>query len=309
MIRPAPLKPGAKLAVVSPASAPKQERLNRGIEYLKNRGYEIVESPNLRGKNKYLSGQSADQVSDLHWAFENPDVDMIICSRGGYGTPRYLDDLDYELITDNPKWFVGYSDITALQNALAVETGLVTVTGPMVAVEMAQEEGIDPYTESCFWKLITEPMTGQILKNPDDIVPKVHIGGEGEGPIVGGCLSLFDNLMGTPYFPNVSGGILILEDIGENVQHIDRMLSQFKMAGFFHGENRINGLLLGQFIDAWEKADEDDFSLDELIQDIIGEVSFPVISNVAYGHGMRKMSFPLGAEASLDGDSVTLTLK
>ena len=190
-----------------------------------------------------------------------------------------------------------------------ISTAALVISLAFLTPVSAQEEGIDPYTESCFWKLITEPMTGQILKNPDDIVPKVHIGGEGEGPIVGGCLSLFDNLMGTPYFPNVSGGILILEDIGENVQHIDRMLSQFKMAGFFHGENRINGLLLGQFIDAWEKADEDDFSLDELIQDIIGEVSFPVISNVAYGHGMRKMSFPLGAEASLDGDSVTLTLK
>lgn len=309
MITPAPLKPGATIAVVSPASAPKPERLNRGLDYLKAKGFKIVESPNLRGKNKYLSGKSSDQVSDLHWAFENREVDMIMCSRGGYGTPRYLDDLDYELITRNPKWFVGYSDITALQNALGVETGLVTVTGPMVAVEMAQEEGIDPYTETCFWKLITEPLPGQVLKNPEDIQPKIHNGGQGEGPIVGGCLSLFDNLMGTPYFPDVSGGILILEDIGENVQHIDRMLSQFKMAGFFHGEDRINGLLLGQFIDAWEKADEDDFTLEELIRDILGEVEFPIISNVAYGHGMRKMSFPLGAEASLNGDKAELILK
>ena len=309
MIIPEPLKPGATLAVVSPASAPKAEKLNRGLKYLESKGYSIIESPNLRGKNKYLSGQSADQVSDLHWAFENEDVDMIICSRGGYGTPRYLDDLDYELITSNPKWFVGYSDITALQNALGVETGLVTVTGPMVAVEMAQEEGIDPFTEECFWKLLTEPVSGQVLQNPDDIAPKIHAGGSGEGPIVGGCLSLFDNLMGTPYFPDVTGGILILEDIGENVQHIDRMLSQFKMAGFFHGEDRINGLMLGQFIDAWENADEDDFTLDELIRDIIGEVDFPVISNVAYGHGMRKMSFPLGAEASLNGETGALTLK
>lgn len=309
MIKPTPLKQGATIAVISPASAPRKERLERGIEYLKAKGYQIKESPNLRGKNKYLSGQSSDQVSDLHWAFADDEVDMIICSRGGYGTPRYLDDLDYELITQNPKLFVGYSDITALQNALGVETGLVTITGPMVAVEMAEENGIDPYTEEMFWRLITEPMSGQVLQNPDDIKPKIHHGGSGEGPIVGGCLSLFDNLMGTPYFPDVAGGILILEDIGENVQHIDRMLSQFKMAGFFHGEHRINGLLLGQFIDAWEKADEDDFTLDELIQDIIGEVDFPVISNVAYGHGMRKMSFPLGAEAVLDGEKATLTLK
>ena len=309
MIIPDPLKPGARIAVVSPASAPKVERLNRGIAYLETKGYEVIESPNLRGKNKYLSGQSSEQISDLHWAFGNKEVDMIICSRGGFGTPRYLDDLDYELITRHPKWLVGYSDITALQNALAVETGLVTISGPMVAVEMAEENRIDPFTEKGFWDLITEPISGQVLTNPDDIKARVHSRGKGTGPIVGGCLSLFNNLMGTPYFPNVSGGILILEDIGENVQHIDRMLSQFKMAGFFQGDERINGLMLGQFIDAWEKADEDDFTLDELIRDIIGDVEFPIISNVAYGHNMRKLSIPLGAEAVLDGERATLTLK
>jgi muramoyltetrapeptide carboxypeptidase len=309
MIIPEPLKSGATIAVLSPASAPEVERLSRGIGYLKAQGYQVIESQNLRGKNKYLSGQSTDQLADLHWAFQNDDVDMIICSRGGYGTPRYLDDLDYELIAHHPKWLVGYSDITALQNALGVEVGLVTVTGPMVAVEMAEKEGIDPFTEDSFWRLVTEPLSGQILRNPDDIKTKIHSTGRGEGPLVGGCLSLFNHLMGTPYFPDVSGGILILEDIGENVQRIDRMLSQFKMAGFFHGDQRINGLMLGQFKDAWDKAEPDDFTLDELLADIIGEANFPIISNVAYGHGMRKLSFPLGVQAVLDGDRATLTIK
>jgi len=309
MIIPDPIKPGATIAVISPSSAPKPEKLKRGLDYLKSKGFKIKEGPNLWGKNKYLSGHGPEQLSDLHGAFADPDVDMIICSRGGYGTPRYLDDLDYELITQNPKLFVGYSDITALQNALGIETGLITVSGAMVAVEMADEDGIDPYTESTFWKLVMEPMSGQVLQNPDDIPVKILSSGTGEGPIVGGCLSLFNNLMGTPYFPDVSGGIMILEDIGENVQHLDRMLSQFKMAGFFHGENRINGLMLGQFIDTWEKADEDDFDLDELVRDIIGDVDYPIISNVAYGHNMRKMPIPLGAEAILEGETGSLTLK
>jgi len=99
-----------------------------------------------------------------------------------------------------------------------------------------------------------------------------------------------------------------MEDTGENVQHIDRMLSQFKMAGFFHGEDRIHGLMLGQFIDAWEKADEDDFQLQELVRDIIGDVDFPILSNVAYGHETRKMSLPLGANAILDAGTESLTL-
>ncbi|NQV15997.1 LD-carboxypeptidase [bacterium] len=308
MIIPEPLKPGATIAVISPASAPKPEKLKTGIAYLKQKGYRIKEGSHLWGKNKYLSGHGPEQLADLHAAFADDEVDMIICSRGGYGTPRYLDDLDYELITQHPKFFVGYSDITALQCALGVETGLVTISGAMVAVEMAAEGGIDSYTEKSFWDLVSKPFSGQVLRNPDDIPHKMIRGGSGEGPLVGGCLSLFNNLMGTPYFPDVAGGIMVLEDIGENVQHLDRMLSQFKMAGFFHGEERIQGLMLGQFIDTWETADEDDFSLEELVSGIIGDVDFPIISNLAYGHNMRKMSLPLGARVRLDGNSGSLTL-
>ena len=308
MITPAPIKPGATFAVISPASAPKTEKLDRGLDYLRSKGFKIKEGPNLRGKNKYLSGHGPEQLADIHWAFEDAEVDAIICSRGGYGTPRYLDDLNYELIAQHPKFFIGYSDITALQCALAVETGLVTISGVMTAVEMADESGIDTFTEQVFWDLISKPMRGQVLKNPKEMAYTTHSSGIGEGPLVGGCLSLFNNLMGTPYFPDVAGGIMVLEDIGENAQHLDRMLSQFKMAGFFHGEESINGLMLGQFIDTWEQADEDDFFLEELVRDIIGDVDYPVISGVAYGHGMRKMALPLGAQVKLNGEDGSLTL-
>ena len=308
MITPPPLKPGSTVAVISPSSTPKDEKLDKGIEYLRARGYTVLEGPSARNKNKYLTGHGPEQLADLHWAFENEEVDMVICSRGGYGTPRYLDDLDYELITSNPKWFVGYSDITALQCALGVETGLVTVSGAMVAVEMGSPEGIDDYTEASFWELITQAVSGQTLKNPDDIPVQVLSEGTGTGPIVGGCLSLFNNLMGTPYFPDVSGGIMVLEDIGENVQHIDRMLSQFKMAGHFHGDQRINGLMLGQFIGAFDEMEEDDFELKELVRDIIGDVDFPILCNVAYGHGERKMPIPLGHVGTLDSKDGSLTL-
>ncbi|NQV41279.1 MAG: LD-carboxypeptidase [Candidatus Marinimicrobia bacterium] len=308
MITPDPIQPGATFAVISPSSTPKPERLDRGLDYLRSKGFKIKEGPNLRGKNKYLAGHGPEQLADIHWAFEDDEIDAIICSRGGYGTPRFLDDLNYELIAQHPKFFIGYSDITALQCALAVETGLVTISGVMAAVEMASEEGIDPFTEEVFWDLLTKPMAGQVLKNPDDMPHAILSQGMGEGPLVGGCLSLFNNLMGTPYFPDVKGGIMVLEDIGENAQHLDRMLSQFKMAGFFHGEDRINGLMLGQFIDTWENGDEDDFLLDELVRDIIGTVDFPIVSSVAYGHGMRKMTLPLGAHVKLSGNDGSLTL-
>ncbi len=308
MITPKPIQSGATFAVISPSSTPKPERLTRGLDYLRSKGFKVKEGPNLRGKNKYLAGHGPEQLADIHWAFEDDDVDAIICSRGGYGTPRFLDDLNYELIAQNPKFFIGYSDITAMQCALAVETGLVTISGVMAAVEMASEDGIDPFTEQVFWDLISKPMSGQVLKNPSDMPHSILSQGMGEGPLVGGCLSLFNNLMGTPYFPDVTGGIMVLEDIGENAQHLDRMLSQFKMAGFFHGEDRIHGLMLGQFIDTWENGDEDDFLLDELVRDIIGDVDFPIVADVAYGHGMRKMTLPLGAQVKLNGNEGSLTI-
>lgn len=306
MIYPAPISPGATIAVISPSSPPKAEKLRRGLDYLEKLGYKTKLGQHVQDHNKYLAGYGPEQLEDLHWAFSDDDVDAIFCSRGGYGTPRYLDKVDYELIAANPKMFIGYSDITALQSAILVNTGLVTFSAPMVAVEMGSEDGIDSYTEKAFWQLVTKPLTAQVLMNPAEEELKIMSPGVGRGQLVGGCLSLYNNLMGTPYFPEFREKIVVLEDIGENVQHIDRMLNQFKMAGFFE-EGGISGLMLGQFIDAWENADENDFSLDELVRDIIGDVDFPIVSSLAYGHGDRKMGLPLGAEVELNTQAGTIT--
>lgn len=292
-----PIQPGDTIAVVSPASHYKEDKLERGVKYLQKRGYHVVFAPNYDKKHKYLAGHGPEQVADIHWAFGNPDVDAIICTRGGYGTPRYLDKLDYDLIRANPKAFVGYSDITALQSALMTQADLMSLSGAMVAVEMGDENGIDPYTEAHFWPFLENGVGGQIFHNPEDMPLAVLRPGVGEGRLVGGCLALVNNIMGTRYFPPVAGNILVLEDIGENVQHFDRMLSQFRLAGIF---DQINGLLLGQFIDCWENAEADDFSMAEIVHDVIGEVNFPILANLAYGHNRRKMALPLGAEVRVD---------
>lgn len=292
-----PINPGDTIAIVSPASHYKEEKLKRGVQYLQNRGYQVVFAPNYDKQYKYLTGHGPEQVADIHWAFENPDVDAIICTRGGYGTPRYLDKLDYDLIKAHPKAFVGYSDITALQCALMTQANLMTLSGAMVAVEMGDENGIDPYTEAHYWPFLENGVGGQTYQNPEEEPMSVLNPGVGEGFLVGGCLALVNNLMGTRYFPPMAGNILVLEDIGENVQHFDRMMAQFRLAGVF---DQINGLLLGQFIDCWENAEEDDFSQEEIVRDVIGEVDFPILANVAYGHNRRKMALPLGAQVRVN---------
>jgi len=271
-------------------------------------GYEPILAPNLNAHYKTLAGHGPEQIADLYWAFQNPEIDAVFCTRGGYGTPRYLRDLDYTVFRDNPKWLVGYSDITAVQSALLRYSGLVTLSGPMVAIEMGCETGIDPWTEKMFWKMLQQPLVGLKLSNPPNSTWTVHRPGRATGVLVGGCLSLVANLMGTPYAPPLEGTILVLEDIGENVQHVDRMLTQFKLAGAFDHQKGIRGLILGQFLETWDEAGKDDFTLAELVQDIIGEAPFPVVSEVAYGHGERKMSLPLGARITLDTETQTIEI-
>lgn len=304
---PAPLPENGTIAVISPSSTPKSEKLERGIQYLQKRGYTVKRGEHVLAKHKYLAGRGPEQLADLHSAFADENVDAIICTRGGYGTPRYLHELDFELIRSNPKPFVGYSDITALQCAFQTHADLMAFSGPMVAVEMGGEEAIDPYTEEVFWKLISNPLREQVLENPPELPWQVHSPGVGEGLLTGGCLALYNNLMGTRFFPDFRGRVLVLEDVGEDVQHLDRMFTQFKQAGLF-APGGITGLLLGQFIDAWNEDDEDEFTLEELIRDIIGKVNFPIVSQVAYGHGPRKMTMPLGAPVRLDADKGRLIL-
>ncbi len=297
VIIPHHLQAGANIAVISPASPPREERLTRGVHYLEQRGFKVVQGEHVLDRYRYLSGKGPGQISDLLAAFADPDVDGIICSRGGYGTPRYLHQLDYDLIRNNAKPFVGYSDITALQCALLTRAGMASFSGPMAAVEMGTEDGFHPYSEDCEWRLLTQTLSGQVLRNPETEPWQVLKEGRGEGRLIGGCLSLFNNLMGTPFLPDFHGNLLVLEDIGENMQHIDRMLNQFKHAGFF-AEGGIQGLLLGQFLDI--TPEEEDFTLPELVRDILGPVDFPIISGLAYGHGRIKMTIPLGAQARVD---------
>jgi muramoyltetrapeptide carboxypeptidase len=300
MIIPTPLKLGDTIAVLSLASPPNKEKVERGIRYLINRGYKVVQAPNIYTKNKYLAFTKEEQVKDLEWAFRNPEIKAIISTRGGYGTHRYLDLIDYQLIKSNPKWLIGYSDITALSLALMEKSNLVSISGPMVAVEMAAEEGISNVTENHFWPLVENNLIGQHLSVNVDGNAKTFQSGSAEGILIGGCLSLFNNLAGTPYFPSLKNSIVVLEDVGENVQHVDRMLSQFKLMGMFDAENGINGLILGHFIDAWEHADLNDFTLNELLHDIVGDYKIPIITNASYGHQKIKSSLPLGAKIRLN---------
>jgi len=302
-LKPTVLKSGDTIGIVTPASQVRREKLENGIKYLKEKGYEIILGDHVYDEHGYLAGKDDDRINDFHKMFANPEVKAIISSRGGYGTPRILDELDYELIEKNPKIYVGYSDVTALQLAIWKHTGLVTFSGPMAAVEMGT--GIDPFSEENLWPLICGTQIDGFFSKTTDSPIEVLRPGKVKGTLLGGCLSLISSVIGTKHQPDFSGSILILEDIGEQPYRIDRYLSQLKSAGIFE---QINGVILSKFIDCEEKEDEPTLSLDEIFLDYFGSLSIPVIKNFLYGHVPKKFTIPIGVEVELNTDSQRVQL-
>ena len=206
--------------------------------------------------------------------------------------------LDKKIIRKNPKIFVGYSDVTSLGLALLKKSGLISFSGPMVAVEMGK--GIDPFTESMFWQTLKSTDPIGILENPANLPIKVINPGKARGRLLGGCLSLINVVMGTPYCPDFNNAILFIEDIGEEPYAVDRYLAQFKMAGIL---DQISGLVLGQFVDCVSKEpDKPSLKLDQVFDDYFSDLNIPVLANFAYGHVPVKHTLPTGVKAELDTD-------
>jgi len=294
------IKNNSKIGVIAPAFQPNQERLEKGIQYLEKSRYSVVRGNSLTEKHGYLAGSDQTRIDDLHNMFKDPEIDAIICARGGWGCLRLLDKIDFDLIKNNPKLIVGYSDITTLQLAVLKKSRLPSMSGPMVADEMGT--GIKEFTEQHFWQQIyNENETYSIEYNFPDT--QEWNSGKAEGILLGGCLSMIAHQLGTDYSPDYNNSILFLEDVGEEPYRIDRYLAQLKQAGIF---KQINGLILGNFIDCENQdPDRQSFTIDEVLKDYFSYVPYPVIYNFPYGHDMIKFSMPIGVQTRIStGDQV-----
>jgi muramoyltetrapeptide carboxypeptidase len=276
--------------------------MENGLQYLERRNLTVIKGGNVGKEHGYFAGSDTERLADIHQMYEDPEVDMILCARGGWGGLRLLNKLNYTLIRQNPKLLVGYSDITTLQLAIWKKTRIPSLSGPMVAVEMGK--GILPFTEKHFWD--------QIYNRDDDYLfdfnnthTTVLKSGLAEGMLLGGCLSLISHLLGTQYSPDYQGAILFLEDVGEKPYKIDRYFAHLKQTGVF---DQINGLILGDFIDCEAEEDEVSFKVDEILNDYFSEATYPVIKNFPYGHGDLKFSMPIGVKTRLDTEVGELLL-
>lgn len=303
-LKPPALKKGDLIGIVSPASSPDDfSRIEKGVAYLESLGYKVKLGKYVYKRLGYLSASDDERAEDLNEMFADPQVRAIICVRGGYGTPRILDKIDYGIIKRNPKIFVGYSDITALQLAIFKKTGLITFSGPMLAVDIYSN--FDAYSEEFFWMILTSKARGIEIKNPDGVDISVLNHGKAAGTLLGGNLSLLASVVGTRFQPDFNDSILVAEDIGEEPYRIDRYFAQLKNAGIL---NKISGCILGQFTDCVPKEPEKSLTLEQIFRDYFGKLKIPVISNLSYGHIPKKITLPIGARVKIDTKRGAITI-
>ena len=291
-IKPPQLKKGDEIGVIAPAGPVSPPEIQPGIDLLESFGYKVNPSPHLYHTNGYLAGDDNTRLEDLHSMFRNGRIKAIFCARGGYGTLRLLEKINFDLIRVNPKIIIGYSDITTLLLAIYKKTGLVTFHGPVVR-ELSKKRNQD--LESVF-DLVSSDTSLQVnLTEGIALTP-----GKARGTLLGGNLSLISHLIGTPFMPPMKKSILFIEEKGEPLYRIDRMLTHLRVSGILEG---LVGLIAGEFEDCGDVS-----SINQLLVDTVSDLNIPVLSGLPVGHGPENIILPVGVQAELDSERMTLSI-
>ena len=296
MIKPPALKHNATIGIVSPSSWMKESDLKVAVSVFENKGYKMILGESVFLKNNTYAGNPQERADDINGMFANPDIDAIICARGGYGANRVLPLLDYDLINSNPKIFMGYSDITAYLTSISQKTGLVTFHGPMLS---SFKKGLIDFN----FDLIEKTLFGYesvTLQPPSELESRILKPGKAEGPLWGGNMCLLINRLGTEDQLDTKGAILFIEDINEYLYAFDRMMVHMKKAGVF---DNIKGLIIGELLEMKDDAEPFGKSTDEIVLDVCGDLDIPIISNFPCGHGTFQATLPISVPVQLDANS------
>jgi muramoyltetrapeptide carboxypeptidase len=283
--------PGAKVAVISPASYPQPERLSKGLDLLRSLGFQpLVGSHALHKTNGYFAGTVEERLQDLHDAFRNPEVRAIFCSRGGYGTNYLLDRLDLDLIRQNPKPLLGYSDLTCLQSWLLDRIGLPSFHAPMIAADFSLENGVDKNS-------LLAALSAERWELGQESGLRVLKPGKAVGVLYGGCLTILAASLGTRYAPQTEGKLLFLEDLAVKPYQLDRLLRQMLLAGKFEG---VVGIVFGEMTNCLAP-DQKQGILDDMLLRVLGGLAIPIGVGLRSGHVSRKnQTLAFGGLAELD---------
>lgn len=306
-----PLPPGGTIGVAAPASPyDSRSEVLRGVEWWESQGYRVKLAEHVFARDDYVAGDAKDRAADLNALFADPEVDVVQALQGGYGSAQAIPHLDFEAIGASPKPLVGFSDITALHVSIRQRTGMATVYGNgLVGVGAAEATA---FTRERLLAVLTGDTTGPVPPNPDDPYVRAIRGGTVTAPLVGGCLWLLLQTMGTPWELDLEGAIFFFEDYKAPPYYVDGMLTQLKHAGKLHG---VVGVVVGEMegCDWGDLRPASDWARSRSLEDVLEEhlepLGVPVLYRLPLGHGKHLAALPLGVRYTLDADRRTLTLE
>ncbi len=302
LVLPRVLRKGATIGIVAPASPMRDaSKLDRGVRYLETLGYRVELGDSTRASDAYLAGSDELRASDLESMFCNPRIDAIFCTRGGYGSMRFLQSLNYRRIAKHPKIFVGFSDLSAVSAALLRRTKLLSFSGAMVGVDLSD---FDAESEEQFWKMLTSTRAPGLIKQSLEM--QCLASGKAEGPLVCGNLSMLAALSGTPFSPRYANSVMLCEDIGEESYKVDRLLCQLELSGAL---KQSSALLFGQFTqDLNRKSATASRDIIDVLRDYTQRSGKASIANILYGHTAKKLTLPYGAHCRIDAARLKVSL-
>ncbi|HZC86255.1 MAG TPA: LD-carboxypeptidase [Steroidobacteraceae bacterium] len=288
---PGALRPQDRVAVIAPASGFERDAFDAGLALLDAR-YRTEYGNGLFERRRYLAGSDDRRLAELHAALTDPGIRAVFCARGGYGATRLLRQLAASAPAGAPKPLVGFSDITALHLWLQAH-GRISIHGPV----LTQLPRLPAATLTRLFDLLES-----VRPAPPLAGTATYVGGVAEGPLLGGNLSVFTRLLGTPYMPPLDGAILLLEDQGERPYRLDRMWTHLQLAGVFE---RVRGIVLGSFSACEERGA--DYTSDEVLRELAASTALPCAAGLPIGHGDVNEPVPLGVRVRLDADAARLT--
>jgi muramoyltetrapeptide carboxypeptidase len=292
------INPGSKIRIVSPAGKVKEKLILPAVEWFKNEGYKVELGKHIFDEHFQFAGTEAQRLEDLQTALDDPDCSAIICSRGGYGTVRVIDQLDFTEFIKHPKWIVGYSDITILHSAIN-NLGFASIHGTMPPFFFDKNGKVSENMESLM-DLLRGEFGGYKIDGPSK-----NIVGTGSGELVGGNLSILCSLLGTKYEVETTDKILFIEEIDEYLYHIDRMIRQLKLAGKF---DKLKGLVVGDFTGIKDNDSTFGQTVEEIIIEATKEYNFPISFGFPAGHGEKNLALSFGQACKLNVSTKETTI-
>lgn len=301
-MRPPVLSPGDTVMLVSPSGPTRPERVERGIALLESWGLKVVTGLSAYSRLGFFAGTDAQRLADLNRALAEPGIRAVMCTRGGYGVQRLIDGVDFDAVRTDPRLLIGFSDITALQLALWRRTRLASLHGPGAAW-LDERTGPDSAEALRAAMMTPAPVVVKARDDEETSPVRLNAGASVSGPLLGGNLCLLTASIGTPDLPDLTGAVLLLEEIAEPPYKVDRMLTHLHRCGALAG---VAGVAVGQFT---ECADGWPTSIVDVLVDRLEPLGVPVLGGLPVGHGKDQLAVPIGTTATLDVASGTLTVE